>query len=884
MRLPSGSSAAILLCVSIALCFGPRAVAQIVTDGSLTGGKPQSLVGPNFRIGADLGRKVGGNLFHSFQDFNLGAGESALFTAQPGSGIRNVLARVTGPNASIIDGRIACDIPNANLLLANPNGVIFGLGAQLDVKGSFAVSTANVIHLADGGQFQTRSGNDRLLSSAPPSAFGFLAGGATPAPITSTGALNQGKLVANAPNLAVPQGKVLSIIGGQVQITSSTLAAPGGRVNVVSVASPGQVKVDSANPNATIDTASFHTLGDLSFSDGTVVSVTADRAGGVVMRSGTGSFQQSSIQSGTKDGNGGSIDIGVRDNLTFSGKGFAILTVSTGAGKGSDIFLSSGSTTVTGGAIIGTNNQSSGAGGSLHLRTGPLQIDNFGAIVLQCAGTGHGGSITVSASRISLNGGGASDPTPTGIVIETPTNLAASSMTGPLGDITINTGVLQISNLARISNTTRAQGHGGNITVNARHILLDAPVPDPSISDVFTGILAQSDFISDVTDLAGAGGNVLLRTRDLQVTGTAGVASNTLTGAAGGTVTVLAENGAVLLDGRSVGDTALGLDTATGPGSSGRGGSIVVRAGSLTIRNDGVVRTDKFGSGPAGTVDVAAHTILIDGGNPQNTTTTGIGAAVESGAAGPGGNVIVRAGRLTVMNGGRITSESASTDASANGGSVNVSANSIFLLSGGFITAETLLPKDGGAANGGDITVTAGQTIFMDNGRITTQAAKNGGNIHITAPLTITLQNASQIRTDATNGNGGSITIDPLILTLNNSTINANGGINGGNVRINADAKPGVNKASVTATGQRGVSGIITNNPANTDIARAITRLPESLLSVEARLQPQCAQIGNFSSFLVTGKGGLSLNPEFWQQPADMDRRDQHGDQHRDGK
>jgi filamentous hemagglutinin family protein len=229
--------------------------AQIVTDGSLTGGKPQTLTGPNFRIGADLGRKVGGNLFHSFQDFNVGAGESALFTAPAGSGIRNVLARVTGPNASVVDGRISCDIPNANLLLTNPNGVVFGLGAELDVQGSFAVSSANVIHLADGGQFRTRLGNDRLLTSAPPSAFGFLAPsrGAGPGPITIAGALDDtGQPVANAPNLAVGKGKVLSVVGGQVQISSSTLAAPSGRVNVVSVGSQGQVSLDPANPKSSV--------------------------------------------------------------------------------------------------------------------------------------------------------------------------------------------------------------------------------------------------------------------------------------------------------------------------------------------------------------------------------------------------------------------------------------------------------------------------------------------------------------------------------------------------------------------------------------------------------------------------------------------------------
>ncbi|HBV31496.1 MAG TPA: hypothetical protein DEB49_03510, partial [Verrucomicrobiales bacterium] len=67
-------------------------------------GNAGALAGPNFQIPDTLGNTVGGNLFHSFSDFNIQTGESATFTG-PDS-INNILGRVTGGDASSIDGLI----------------------------------------------------------------------------------------------------------------------------------------------------------------------------------------------------------------------------------------------------------------------------------------------------------------------------------------------------------------------------------------------------------------------------------------------------------------------------------------------------------------------------------------------------------------------------------------------------------------------------------------------------------------------------------------------------------------------------------------------------------------------------------------------------------
>ena len=175
-----------IACLFAALVPRTGAAQHITVDGRLS--PAQTLVGPNYAITANLGKQVGGNLFHSFGQFRLVNGETAAFSGP--ATVNNVIGRVTGGNSSSIDGRIQSSIAGVNLYLINPNGIVFGPNATVNVSGSFHASTADYLKMSDGTKIPTGNPDSSTFSAAPPVAFGFLT--ATPASERSIICVNAG--------------------------------------------------------------------------------------------------------------------------------------------------------------------------------------------------------------------------------------------------------------------------------------------------------------------------------------------------------------------------------------------------------------------------------------------------------------------------------------------------------------------------------------------------------------------------------------------------------------------------------------------------------------------------------------------------------------------
>ena len=144
------------------------AESEVVPDDTLEAENSvvQDLEGQNQLI--EGGAVRGHNLFHSFWEFNVAEGHGVYF-AHP-IDVRSILTRVTGDNPSHIFGRLGV-LGEANLFLLNPNGIVFGENASLDVSGSFYASTAAAIPLEDGVFSALEPQGNSLLTVAPEVSF-----------------------------------------------------------------------------------------------------------------------------------------------------------------------------------------------------------------------------------------------------------------------------------------------------------------------------------------------------------------------------------------------------------------------------------------------------------------------------------------------------------------------------------------------------------------------------------------------------------------------------------------------------------------------------------------------------------------------------------------
>jgi len=639
------------------------AQAQVTLDGTL--GPAGPLSGPNYAIPAEVGQQHGGNLFHSFGQFSIQQGESATFSG-PNS-VNNIIGRVTGGQVSTIDGLLRSTIPGANLYLLNPAGLLFGPNAALDVSGSFHASTADYLRLGEGGRFEALTPGTSVLTVAPVEAFGFL--GDAPGRIDIRGSYLHGA-----------GGQTLSLIGGDITLTNATVYAPAGRLNVAAVGSAGEViptdtdlvmqgfgrlgtltmardpdaprkMVDMGNGFADVPLGDLDTSGAgggaLFIRGGEWVSwggmvfadtygaqagrdVNVQIAGG--MRLTNGALLTAATLS---QGDAGDVNLTIADTLTVQNGG-EISASTFGTGPAGDVTVNArnllvdgmGSEFFTG--LASSTYDSTGAGGSVSLTLADtLTVQNGGEISASTFGTGPAGDVTVNARNLLVDGMGYDGFTGVG-------SYAVSNGEGGRVNLTL-VDTLTVQNGGQIHAITFGTGDTGDMTVNARNLLVDGMG-----SENFTGLL------SSTYDSTGAGGSVNLTLADtLTVQNGGQIHAITFGTGDAGDMTVNARN--LLVDGMGI-DT--GLLSSVAPDSTGAGGSVnLTLADTLTVQNGGQIRASTFGTGPAGDVTVNARNLLVDRMGAE--TVTGLVSNANSGSTGAGGSVnLTLTDTLTVQNGG----------------------------------------------------------------------------------------------------------------------------------------------------------------------------------------------------------------------------------------
>ena len=240
------------------------AESQITTDGSTN-----TIVTPtNNGVRIDNGdqrscclrHRVGGNLFHSFGEFSVPTGSEAFFNNA--SDIVNIFSRVTGGNISNIDGLIRAN-GAANLFLINPQGIIFGNNASLQIGGSFYSSTADSILFPDG-EFSAVNTQKPLLTINAPIGLNFRD---NPQPITNR-SVNNG--------LEVKTGENISFIGGDINFQGGRIFAPGGNVELGGLSAAGQIAI---NADGSLSFPDGIERADVSLTNNASVNVRGDGGG-----------------------------------------------------------------------------------------------------------------------------------------------------------------------------------------------------------------------------------------------------------------------------------------------------------------------------------------------------------------------------------------------------------------------------------------------------------------------------------------------------------------------------------------------------------------------------------------------------------------------------
>lgn len=386
----------------LALLVPQSLVAQVVPDqtlGSIATSPNQS------QIVITGGTIADRNLFHSFDRFSLNAGQTAVFSPDPA--IANIITRITGTEASRIDGTIAVN-GNANLFLINPKGIFFGQTASLAIHGSFLATTAPGLRFADGTILSTHPSEPPLLTISAP------IGVVQPvAPITNAGNLSAGRDLTIAGLDISGSGQFTA--GNQLSITANTLTL-----------NQAQISSGSEGTNIAVQNAIVLTGGQIESASGGAIHIEARSMS---------LLDGATINTSISSGRSGDISLDIQDGLTI---------------KSTIDAPPSGITSVM-------NEQ--GTGGNITVKSGSFQMFGGSQILTMLNGTGNGGSIDIRSNHIELAGTNGRPPEIASTVTE--------EGIGTAGNIRVAARTLSLTNRAKITALTLGQAASGDITLNA---------------------------------------------------------------------------------------------------------------------------------------------------------------------------------------------------------------------------------------------------------------------------------------------------------------------------------------------------------------------------------------------------------------------------------
>ncbi|VEP14934.1 conserved hypothetical protein [Hyella patelloides LEGE 07179] len=758
------------------------------------------------------GTTVGENLFHSFEQFSILTGNTAFFNNA--ANINNIISRVTGDGISNIDGLLRAN-GTANLFLLNPNGIVLGENAALNIGGSFIGSTANSMQFADGSEFSAVDPQaPPLLTVNIPVGLQY---GTNAGDIKVTGSGNNlsidpqtfAVIRENRPEgLGVKLNQTFALIGGNISLEGGNLTAEAGNIELGSVGSNELVGLTPVELGWQFSYEGVEIFQDISLSQAASVDASGDGGGNIQLQG-----QRIALRDGSA----------ILANTLGSSPGGNLTVEAT---ETVEIMGTSVDNSFFSGLFADVSSGATGTGGNLIIDTHRLLVAEGAQVGVNTFGDGDAGTLIVTATEVELVGDsplGAS-----GFFSNVETDVVGNG-----GNLTIDTELLQLTDGAEIATTTFGIGDAGVLNIRANEIKLIGESADGFPSGLFSNVEAGAK---------GNGGNLTINSDRLSISNGAQINSITLGSGNAGNITVEANEVDL------VGDSAFrasNFSTSVEPGATGNGGSLAIDTKLLQLTDGAQISVGTFGEGNAGALSITAQEINIVGSSQFRPS--GLFSPVDIDSTGKGGNVTIDTGSLLVTGGGQIVvstggsgdggelvinatesvelSEASEQGASGlfantifgtgDGGDIRLTTNRLTIEYGATINASNFSSRNPdippGQGKAGNIEINA-NSLFLDSAMsdepssITVATAEaGGGSIELEIQDFLIARNGSQITADTRgSSDGGAIAIMTNFLELtSNAQISANsiGTGEASNIIITARQLE-INNGQITATSE----------------------------------------------------------------------------------
>ncbi|BAU11778.1 unknown protein [Leptolyngbya sp. NIES-3755] len=485
--------------------------------------------------------------------------------------------------------------------------------------------------------------------------------------------------------------------------------------------------------------------------------------------------------------------------------------------------------------------------GSIQIQGNNIRLSDGSVVLSQNRGSLRAGEITVrAAERLELVGTNPAETISSGLVSET-------SGLGSNSDLNVSAKELVMQNGGIIQSRTFSPAPGGAVTVSATDFIeMSGLSPSNLFNTIGSTTFATSLLVSPSAPpiTTGIAGDVTISTQRLSMRDGSTIAALSLGDSAGGNIRVTSD--VTELSGiiRNVPEPIFTMPTSLLSVSYRRGnsGTINLNTRTLNLRDGATISTTNLAIGNSGSVQINASEsiqMVSQPGTVSNITST-VGGLNEFARS------ILIEGKPT-GNAGAITINTPSLQLNrsvigvgnygiGSAGMLKINANAVRVSNISGISAETL------SGEGGNIDIKAQTLVMRDLGFIVTNAGGtgNGGNITIDTPLIVGLGN-SNIIANAIEGRGGNIRITTQ-------------GIFGLAFRDLQDPQ-NVPTNDITASSEISANGTVEITTPGVDPNSGLIELSEDLIDSSQQVAKGCSSAPG-SSFVVTGRGGIPINPQ----------------------